>query len=218
MGRRVGLLAGLLVLVLGAGAVAQEPSPEPPPWFGGRVEMPEHGFAVTLPDDWVAFDTAVDAVGQLEAASGFIDSRLWSADDTGFVDASALLASEGMQLWTSHTLSADSCSMGVLYRGTGMTLEVLDAFAAHMYEKFADDPLARDVELPLPVYLPTGPAYLMRMSERDDPDVDWWWPSSIWTLGTDESLLMAFCTKNGARPDDDWLSIVETIEFLPAEG
>jgi hypothetical protein len=41
MGKRVGILAGLLVLVLGSGVAAQEPSPEPPPWFGGRVEMPE---------------------------------------------------------------------------------------------------------------------------------------------------------------------------------
>ena len=67
MGKRVGLLAGLLVLALSSGAVAQEPSPEPPPWFGGRVEMPEHGFAVTLPDDWVAFVPGADIQAQVDA-------------------------------------------------------------------------------------------------------------------------------------------------------
>ena len=71
MGKRVGLLAGLLVLALGSGVVAQGASPpaSPPPWFGGHVDMPEHGFAVTLPDDWVALDPIVDLTAQLEAAS-----------------------------------------------------------------------------------------------------------------------------------------------------
>ena len=70
MGKRVGLLTGLLALTLGTGVVAQSPSPEPPPWFGGRVEMPEHGVAVTFPDDLVAFDLTEDIGAQVEAAYG----------------------------------------------------------------------------------------------------------------------------------------------------
>jgi hypothetical protein len=72
MHRRVGLLAELSVLALGSGGLAQAPSPEPPPRFGGRVEMPEHGFAVTVPDDWVALDLAVDEASRLEAAASFV--------------------------------------------------------------------------------------------------------------------------------------------------
>lgn len=46
-------------------AMPQEPSP--PPWFGGRVEMPEYGFAVTVPDGWIAFDLEGRVVAQVEA-------------------------------------------------------------------------------------------------------------------------------------------------------
>ena len=40
--------------------------------------------------------------------------------------------------------------------------------------------------------------------------------SSVYLLGTDESHAMLICTSD-LRPDDDWLSIAETFEFLPAE-
>ena len=63
MGKRTGLLAGLLVAALGSGVVAQSPSS--PPWFGGRVEMPGHGFAWTLPDGWVGFDPSADIADTL---------------------------------------------------------------------------------------------------------------------------------------------------------
>ena len=57
-----GLLGATSTLTLESGTLAQSPSP--PPWLGGRVEMPEHGFAITLPGDWVGLDTAADALAQ----------------------------------------------------------------------------------------------------------------------------------------------------------
>jgi hypothetical protein len=44
-----------------------------------------------------------------------------------------------------------------------------------------------------------------------------WWPTSTYLLGTDEFLVMMLCTTGDLRPEDDWLSIAETIEFLPVE-
>ena len=74
MGKRAGLLAGLLVMALGSGVAAQEPSPEPAPWFGGRAEMPEHGFAITVPAGMVAFSSSSDLGEQARQAAAFIDS------------------------------------------------------------------------------------------------------------------------------------------------
>ena len=56
----------VLVGTMASGALGQSPSPDPPPWFGGRVEMPEHGFALTVPEGWVARDPAGDLVAQID--------------------------------------------------------------------------------------------------------------------------------------------------------
>ncbi len=42
-------------------------------------------------------------------------------------------------------------------------------------------------------------------------------PTSAYVLAMGDGVFMAVCNTYAARPDDDWLSIVETIEFLPAE-
>jgi len=194
----IALLSVCLVDVSAIPAVAQDQSPAP--WFGGRVEMHEHGFAVTLPADWVACDTTVDTLSQLEAASAALDPRLWSTDDAGFLAGLAGLASRCVRL-----------------RGSGVSPAAVEAVASRLFKKYTDDPLARDVELPQSLDLPAGPAYLMRVSERDEPGVGEWWPSSIYMLSTDETVLMAFYTTKVARPEGEWLSIVETIEILPAE-
>jgi len=207
--KRVGLLAGLLVLTLGSGAMAQEPSP--PPWFGGRVEMPEHGFAVTVPADWVTFDTAVDAVSQLEAASGVLDPVVWPADGAELLGVLATAGSEDMQLLSSHATTVDLCWMGAQPAWDMPIDEVADS----MFESYLDDPSARDVEAPQRIDLPAGPAYLIRSSDQDDSGV--WGPSSMYLLDADPGVLMTYCSTKDARPEDDWLSIVETIEFLPAE-
>ncbi len=51
MGKRVGVLTGLLVLALGSGAVAQSPSAHLEPQRM-RVEVPEAGVAFSHPPDW----------------------------------------------------------------------------------------------------------------------------------------------------------------------
>ena len=71
---RLSLVGTVMVLLLAgtASTLAQSPSPEPPPWLGGRVEMPEHGFAVAVPDP---SDEAA-AQGWATAMSGEFTARL----------------------------------------------------------------------------------------------------------------------------------------------
>ena len=212
MGKRVGLLAGLLVLTLGSGVVAQEPSPEPPPWFGGRVEMPEHGFAVTLPDDWVGIDLSVDAASQLEVASGFIDPDLWPADNAMLPGGLAAMGSNGMHLLSVHATSADHC----LWIAVPVSAMPADVAADGLYKMHIDDPVSRDVEPPQAIELPAGPAYLLRQSMWVEP-VGMWSRLTSYVLDMGDGVFFAVCTTYDTRPDDDWLSIAETIEFLPAE-
>ncbi len=79
VGKRVGLLAGLLVLVLGTGVVAREPSPGPV-GLGGRVEVPGAGFALAFPDDWAwVRRSGLDAGSLGEMLSNVTDST-YAAD------------------------------------------------------------------------------------------------------------------------------------------
>ena len=203
------MLAGLLVSALGSGTLAQSPSPEPPPWFGGRVEMPEHGFAVTLPDDWVAFDTAGDTESQLEAASGFLGTSGWPVEDTELVDAFASAAASGGGLVLAHAASTSKCQVRAS-RGAAVPVE---GYAELMYGAMVAEPRARDVEPPQRIDLPGGPAYLVRGSRQPDPGVDEWGSMSGYLLATDEVVLVLGCTTDDASPDDDWLSIAESIEL-----
>lgn len=207
MGKRVGALAGLSVLTLGTGVVAQEP----PPWFGGqRVEMPEYGLAVTLPDDWVAFDTSVDAVSQLQAAGDLLDPALWTADDHGFLADSA---TQGVQLVFVDAGNISWCGVGVLQGA----LPSPDELAVFIYEGYADNPAYHDVKPPQPIDLPAGPAHLITSSLQPRPDVDDPVLSSHYLFGMDGGVLVAVCNTPDPDAAGDWPAIVESIEFLPAE-
>jgi hypothetical protein len=210
MDTRVGLLVPMLILALGSGVVAQSPSP--PPWFGGRVEMPEHGFAVTLPDDWVGFDPAADALSQRDAASGFLDPAVWPEDDAAWIDGFADTVAAGHGLFFGQATSRSSCGLSA-WISDMPTVEVADSD----FQWYADDPDARDVEPPQLIDHPAGPAYLIRMARRNPPGWGEWRPTSHYVLVADGVILRAHCFTDGVRPEDDWLSIVETIEFLPAE-
>jgi hypothetical protein len=211
----IALLTACLLGTSAIPAMAQSTSPEPPPWFGGRVEMPEHGFAVTLPDDWVAFDTTMGVASQIETAGEVLDAARGSAQEALLVPTLAELAANGYQLWASHPTSDENCSIGAWSRDALGISGTRDELADRLYELFAGDPIYREVEPPQRLDLPIGPAFVVRMTERRDPSVDQWWPTSVFAIATDERVLVTLCTSSGALPRDDWLSIVETIELLP---
>jgi len=205
------LLAGLTAFVLVSMAappvVAQEPSPEPPPWLGGRVEMPEHGFALTLPDDWVAFDTAADAASQLGAASDFLDPVLWSADDGRPQAMLANAASQGAQLFLGHATSTDLCFVGAF----PVSAMPAHDFADQVYEQWVDNPAALDVEPPQRIYLRTGLAYRIRVVDSTSTRTQ-----STYVLAVGDVVLSVLCSTDD-RPEADSLSIAESFEFLPEE-
>jgi hypothetical protein len=214
--KRIGLLVGALALALGSGVAARSPEPsqpEPPPWIGGRVELPAGGFAITLPDDWVGLDPTADALRQRDAASSFLDPIHWSLDDDElWVEGLANHASQGYRLWTGHMTSGGSCGVGFW----GLH-ESLSDVAHDFFEFYSLSLDARDAVLPRPVELPAGPAYLIRWAEREESGSDEWLPASTYLFGSDGAIFQAYCRTEGDRPADDWLSIVETIEILPVE-
>ena len=65
--------------------------------------------------------------------------------------------------------------------------------------------------------LPSGTAYRIQMSRRSGSESDEWWPATYYLLGTEGPLMHVDCVTYDTRPDDDWLSIVETFEFVTGE-
>jgi len=218
MGKRVGLLVGLPVLVLGTGVVAQppSPSPEPPPWFGGRVEMPEHGFAVTVPDGWVAFDLAGDIADQLDAVDLVLFSDLVPQDH---MEEANVWASTGAQMVLQREAGLEICYLF----SRRLVNQTIEGMVSGMFEWAVRDTAHRDVESPEFIDLPVGETYLIRQEAQVEPflpeqSADPWTPSSWYLIGSaDDRYIFLDCNGGYGRPDDDWLPIVETIEFLPAE-
>ncbi len=218
MGKRAGAFAGLLVLALGSGVVAQEPSTEPPPWFGGRVELPQHGYAFTLPEEWVAFDLGGDIDAQVHA----LESRLigWPASMFPYTRDEWLPAQTAaggqlaaVELTSYQDVLADPASCMFVGWTDAMPLEDLaDALFTSVLANFE----ATEIEPPTPVALPVGAGwrFVHRWHEPDHPNNE---SVSVHYVVAGDVVSLAFnCTAN-ARPEDDWLSIAETVEFLPAE-
>ena len=210
MGKRVGLLAGLLVLALGSGVVAQEPSPEPPPWFGGRVEMPEHGFAVTGPDHWVAFDATGDVDEQVRTAVTMLDLELFEASAQSIAESLRSAGQSGSQLVFMDPTRDTSCQFAVW---PADQMGDLDQVAAMMHAAVSTDDTVTDLQLPAEVALAAGAGRLITwrsIGEVEDA-------TYIATyMGKGVMAFMVVCVGE-ERAEDDWLSIAETFEFLPAE-
>jgi hypothetical protein len=83
-----------------------------------------------------------------------------------------------------------------------------EATADGLLAQLGNDPTVTDIEPVRQVDLPAGTAYLLRCSQADEPN-------SSYLLAADDALLLMACTTREARPEDDWLSIAETIGFLP---
>lgn len=207
----VGMLVALL-LSLSSGASGQSPSPEPPPWLGGRVEMPEHGFALTLPEGWVAFDLTGDIEAQLRTGLAWFDDLSADAEQE-FITLVAGTAASGSQLvaWhSSHPSSAGSCGFSV-NDDPGIPHDVL---AREMYHAITVNESIDKTEPPTRLELSVGPGWVFRLSKQQALSPLDHWPVVIYLAGDGERIVLASCSAE-APPTDDWLSIVDTVEFLP---
>ena len=185
----------------------------PPPWLGGRVELPEQGFAVTLPDDWAGFDTEVDVANdQRAAAAGFLDPAIWSTDAAAWIDGLVAVASKGVPPWICSCLQFRQLRVGpgapghVIQRGGIRVLRKLHSTRQRRQGCPATLRSAADRHgLPHP------------SPWRAILNLDKWQPASYYLLLDMGGVLVeAYCDTQDARPEDDWHSIVEAIEPLPA--
>ena len=210
MGRRVGLLAGLLALTLGSGVVAQSPSPEPPPWFGGRVEMPEYGFAITVPDGMVAFSSSSDLEEQARQAAAFLDPSTSGEFIGGLTDSLRASFAGGGQLLMLGGATA-SCTVGVTAGGPVEPEHAANVTWADLLQLQLAQEGIEDLTPVESLALPAGPAASFTFGVVLNG------LSCAMVVGTGDSSFFNIVCSSPTPPEDRWLSIAETFEFLPVE-
>ena len=200
---RVGLLAVLLVLALGSGALAQSPSPEPPPWFEGRVEMPEHGFAITVPDGMVAIDPRGDEEAQWRIAEEAASGWLIPPSDGPVLQDLYLAAGPGAAPQTRQYCGISMSAVGNLDQALGAGEDL-------MSRAVAGEEVPIDVRDARMLEVSAGAAVVWYHGDS-------WHRATYFVVRDDRTIVFDCWTEGPGLPDDDWLSIAETIEFLPAE-
>lgn len=205
------LMTALVVCLLGGAAVpvaAQEPSSERV-GLGGRVEMPEFGFALTYPDDWAwAQLTELDQDALVELLSAVTDPDyaegyrplLAELDESFPITGSPYVAGED---------DGSYCGVGVV--PTDLALEEAVANVVDYYgsdeDTFPGGATTADVTLPVGEaaridYLQMEPGWTVP------------WQQTQYALTNGSVLYYVGCSGVEA-PDDGWLSLAETFEFLP---
>lgn len=198
-------------------ATPQQPSPSTNlVRVGGRVMLPEHGLAVTFPPQWVwvhytgqDVEWTVDRVADLKGRSFATQTRHLFEDP---ILEAPVFATPGPDQW---------CTLFVY--PTNLTL---DAMAANDRRAFGDaedadfgqpgsDVTAPDVTF-TDVSLPAGAAYRIDWALADTTGVRL--AASDYTIKRDGTAVVFGCATEGEMPPEDrWLSIADSIEFLPAD-
>jgi hypothetical protein len=210
-------LLGMCVLLAGTTAAsAQEHTP--PPWFGGRVEMPD--FALTMPDDWVAFDVDRDLDAQAESfarlvneASGGCDTLSCEADVKQELqdeeETVRVMAFHVPDDWASGPADdVDECRV----HGPGSVgSDRFGELAGILHDVFEQSDTVDSVELPRALSGNDGSDYQFDFSALEGEVV-----GTVHVIGGDGKFAWISC-EGEALPADRWRSIVETFEFLPAD-
>jgi hypothetical protein len=203
------LTAVLVSWVLSAGltgsVTAQETPPGPPWWPGDRAESAEHGFALTVPDGWVAFDLTGGLQRQVRAVATLLEMSDQAAQR--YTQALRRVRDRGALL----VLTTDdaNCEFRVdPAPGPGYS----EALAQYRYQDISDDDGILWVDQPRPVTLPSGPAFLMSWTTGGaNPELSMY-------LGQREDLAYEIKCSGESRPGDDWLGVAQGFEWLPAAG
>ena len=179
VGKRVGLLAGLLVMALGSGVAAMEASPSPATGVQ-RVEVLEAGVALTVPDDLVV-ETPMQELGG------------------GVVQVLTALKPGSGGCWIALAPPADASVALRDYADVVMSVAKLNP-TYEFAEEMAD------------VSLPVGPALRAYMVQHF-PEGDL--HQARYILAAPDGFAVLSCIGYD-RPEDDWFSVAESFEFLPA--
>lgn len=210
MSRRAMTFALAITMLGGAGgpAVAQGFEPDVA-GIGGRVEVVDSGYALTVPDEWVyVFPTAADASVILEAAGEF-------APELSSTIANALAQGVGFSLLILGDVDVErgfteNCNV-IDSQAQGISLAMVAAAEAAAAEGFGDL-LASSPQITM-LQLPAGEAarvdYSLAFPQFETLH-------AVYYFIDEPDVYSLTCTAL-ERPDDDWLSIAETFEFLPAD-
>jgi len=199
--------------VAGAAVVsAQEASPGLVS-SGGRVEVPEAGFALTFPEGWVLltreslFDESVlEGIEQADPAYWELVREPAARLEAG--DALKLFATPSD--YADYTSTIPACSV-VLQPSEGATLaEVVEA-QVWLIETQMSDFLVFGPEVQ-EVALSAGEALRIDIAHSVGTGG---WASNYFIA--DDSVVYGLTCVAESPPEDRWLSIAETFEFLPEE-
>jgi hypothetical protein len=193
----VTLVIGLLAIGPGPAAMAQASSPAPAPSIApsdvpGRFVLPEGGYAVTFPEGWEVLVLPVDwsPIPVVRAEEGH-DGEV--SDAVPFCEIKVHGPCDEQPGRACATIIDEEVAEEVAWWQSGVDIEVPSAVASEA------------------VALPAG--YAVRIdvtySERDSDRAFYWL--------TDGHVLVSLLCLATRGPDDRWLSVAETFEFL-AEG
>jgi hypothetical protein len=175
--------------------------------------MQNRDFALDLPEGWVGIDTAADLDMQLaSAAVSFDPVQCGQCEETLYVGLTRMVAAR-VNLVIIDPMTASACGVGL---GDNRTDTALDVLADALFEAYSADPRATEVTPPVEIDLPGGDAFRIGMRMAEPTAEGQYLPSTVYVMLADDRYLLASCSAY-QRPDDDWLSIAETFEFLPAE-
>jgi len=186
------LLAACLLPIGVATSTAQSPLPTTDPG-SYHVEVPEAGLALTVPEDWLV----QVPMEELDVPGFPAHASLWqvlmSSNTREYPEAGA----GGCQIVLVQANDPDA--------GT-VTLEDVAAWG----NPFGNDP--GPGEPTTEVILPAGPGSRLDVVEHAD-DGDWY--GVTYGLAAPNGIAWLMCIGFGERPDDDWLSIARSLEFIP---
>ena len=203
----VALLATGLLGAATSALLAQSPAPF---GLGGRVEVSGAGYALTLPDGWAYLRPTTDDDGTLAV---FIEAEL---EDQDLAMRLVVLAAE-MRPDDITLLGMGEGRGNCFARSTpsgGLTLESL--VAADLPMPLAEGDFARSEPTVTYLTLPAGAAARIDISEQTGTAPSEHVETSEYVM-TDGITQYRLRCSGLERPDDDWLAIVETFEFLPPE-
>jgi hypothetical protein len=195
------VMTSLIGMVGSPAVVAQSPSPGPV-GLGGRVAVPEAGFALTFPEDWVWVRHPVPDV---DAAVGWLAGVAGSADADRYRDLLAM-ASEAAPVIGTLGFGRDTCF--VQEWEWDLSLGDLAAMMQAWYQ--GED--AYTAVTSTAVMTRAGEAIRIdyRYSSQDASTDQ---AQYLYTQGQAGLVHVLNCAADDP-PADRWLSIAETFEFL----
>ena len=162
---------------------------------GQRIEVPQAGVAVTVPEGW-GFRIEMLETDWAQDAGVTVDAAIWRV----------------LELWSpvgDSELATEHCSIGMLRVGEEGPEIMMMSDATPAPGRFPSGWTQSTTELHLPAGLATRID-----SVGQEPEGDRY--STTYNFVSPDGPVWLGCD-GLERPDGRWLSIAETIEFLPAE-